>query len=413
MLVPTRELAEQVCTVLGDLLGGQRDRVLAVYGGTGYEGQRKALRRGVDVVVACPGRLEDLLARRDMYLDHVSIVVLDEADRMVDMGFLPPVRRLLDLTADGRQVLLFSATIGPEIEAISRRYQKDPVRHDVISDDEDRSAVTHLFWSVERTERVAVTARLAAEHGQLLVFCRTKRGADRTAKQLRAAGIEAAPIHGDRTQNQRTGALDAFSAGRTQVLVATDVMARGIHVDELPCVVHFDHAPDANTYVHRSGRTGRVGRSGTVISLVGAEHRKEVRAVQKSLGFPSVFGPPVIGPPRPTARRAPAPAKAVRAGAQKKADAPRRSEGPRRPEGKHPAKHRGAGGARQATGIVKFYDATRGYGFLSRAGGGDVFVHHSRLEGGTGPAGLRKGQQVSFEVASGSRGDEAHNVKAV
>ena len=145
VLVPTRELADQVRSVLASLLGNRKDRVLAIYGGTGYEGQRRALRRGVDIVVACPGRLEDLLARRELQLGDVGLVVLDEADRMVDMGFLPPVRRLLDLTAANRQVLLFSATIGPEVEGIIRRYQRDLVRHDVVAEEAATDAVTHLF----------------------------------------------------------------------------------------------------------------------------------------------------------------------------------------------------------------------------------------------------------------------------
>ena len=292
VLVPTRELADQVRTVLASLLGSRRDRVVAIYGGTGYEGQRRALRRGVDIVVACPGRLEDLLARRELQLGDVRLVVLDEADRMVDMGFLPPVRRLLDLTSADRQVLLFSATIGPEVEGIIRRYQRDPVRHEVAAEEADADQVTHLFWRVERGDRVSVTRNLVTEHGQAFVFCRTKHGADRTTRQLRAAGIDAVAIHGDRSQSQRTHALAAFTAGRAQALVATDVVARGIHIDDVPCVVHFDPPADATTYVHRSGRTGRVGREGIVVSLVPDELRGDIRAMQRALGLPTELGLP-------------------------------------------------------------------------------------------------------------------------
>ncbi len=291
VLVPTRELADQVRAVVSMLLG-RGDRVATVYGGTGYEGQRKALRRGVDIVVACPGRLEDLVERGDVVLSQVSLVVLDEADRMVDMGFLKPVQRLVDRTADDRQVLLFSATIGSEVKGIINRYQRDPVRHDVEADPDDAGDVTHLFWRVARGDRVGVTAQLVREHGQTFVFCRTKHGADRTARQLKAQGVEAVAIHGDRTQGQRTRALAAFTTGRAQALVATDVVARGIHVDDVPCVVHFDPATEVTDYVHRSGRTGRAGATGTVVSLVPDEVRNDARAVQRKLGLGTELGAP-------------------------------------------------------------------------------------------------------------------------
>jgi len=285
VLVPTRELAQQVATVLGQLMPGPHDRVTAIYGGTGYEHQRRALRRGVDIVVACPGRLEDLMAQGDIRLDAVSLVVLDEADRMVDMGFFRPVCRILDRTADGRQLLLFSATMTREVTTISRKYQQDPCRHDVEPTERIEGAVTHLFWRAERNRRVDIAAQLIVDHGQAFVFCRTKRGADRVARQLRDAGVEAAAIHGDRTQAQRAKALASFTAGRTHALVGTDVVARGIDVDDVPCVIHYDPAGDANTYVHRSGRTGRAGRDGTVVSLVPDDQHGDVRVMQRSLGL--------------------------------------------------------------------------------------------------------------------------------
>lgn len=292
VLVPTRELAQQVYAVLSSLYGARQRRVAVVYGGTAYGPQREALRRGVDIVVACPGRLEDLVTRGDVRLDGVHVVVLDEADRMVDMGFLPPVRRLVDQTAPGRQVLLFSATMTREVEAISHRYQQEPRRCVVAPEPADIDAVTHLFWHAERADRLHITARLIERHGRAFVFCRTKRGADRVARQLRAAGVAAAAIHGDRTQPQRARALASFSVGETHALVATDVMARGIHVDAVPCVVHFDPAEDADTYVHRSGRTGRTGDLGTVVSLVPDERRSETRMLQRVLGLRPMLGRP-------------------------------------------------------------------------------------------------------------------------
>ena len=259
--------------------------MVAVYGGTGYGDAQRSLNRGVDVLVACPGRLEDLVARGAVDLSAVRVVVLDEADRMVDMGFLPAVRRLLDLTPSDRQMLLFSATLGREVETLVQRYQRDPARHDV-GDDERPADVTHHFWSSARERRLELTARLVREHGRALVFCKTRRGADRVARQLTSAGVSAAPIHGDRTQAQRERALAAFAAQQTQALVATDVAARGIHVDELPCVVHFDPPNDPTDYLHRSGRTGRAGNVGTVVSLVTEDQHRAARGLQRALGLP-------------------------------------------------------------------------------------------------------------------------------
>ncbi|HEY7946376.1 MAG TPA: DEAD/DEAH box helicase, partial [Acidimicrobiales bacterium] len=284
VLVPTRELASQVQRELS-MLSGDGRRVIAVYGGTGYGATRHALARGVDTVVACPGRLEDLVAQGAIKLGSVRTVVVDEADRMADMGFLPSVRRLLDLTAPDRQVMLFSATMGPEIETLVHRYQTDPARHDVVDEGPDASDVSHLFWRVPRQERVPVTAGLVREHGRVLVFCRTRRGADRVTKQLNTDGVKALAIHGGKTQAQRERALAAFDDGKAGALVATDVAARGIHVEDMPCVVHFDLPADHTDYMHRSGRTGRAGKAGVVVSLVTDEEVSASRTLQRSLGF--------------------------------------------------------------------------------------------------------------------------------
>ncbi len=292
ILVPTRELAAQVCAELEPLLAARKRSVMAVYGGTGYTAQRQALRRGVDVVVACPGRLEDLVSQGDANLCDVEMVVLDEADRMADMGFLPAVRRLLDATKPQRQTLLFSATLDGEVDAVVRRYQTNPKRHDVVATDAERADVSHLFWHAEAAHRVALTAHLVRSHARVIVFCRTKHGADRLVKQLAATGVGAVAIHGNRSQGQRERALGDFSTGRAQALVATDVVARGIHVDQVPCVVHFDPAADSKDYVHRSGRTGRAGATGTVVSLVGGDQRRAIRALQRDLGLPQLVDQP-------------------------------------------------------------------------------------------------------------------------
>ena len=292
VLVPTRELAAQVQRELAPLAAARNRTVAVVYGGTGYDQQRKALRRGVDILVACPGRLEDLIAQGDVRLDRVDLVVVDEADRMADMGFLPAVRRLLDATSPERQTLLFSATLDGVVDALVRRYQRSPRRHVVVAPEREAGDVTHLFWHAAASTRVELTARLVERHSRAIVFCRTKHGADRLVRQLAQSGIGAVAIHGNRSQGQRDRALAAFSSGRVRALVATDVVARGIHVDEVPCIVHFDPPGDAKDYVHRSGRTGRAGATGTVVSLVADDQRRSTRALQRALGLREGVHPP-------------------------------------------------------------------------------------------------------------------------
>jgi superfamily II DNA/RNA helicase len=430
VLVPTRELAAQVQQEIAELSGPARRRVIAVYGGTGYGATRHALRRGVDTVVACPGRLEDLVAQGAIELGSVHTVVVDEADRMADMGFLPSVRRLLDCTAPDRQVMLFSATMGPEIETLVGRYQTDPVRHDVAGDEPSSAEVSHLFWNVPHHQRVPTTVQLVGEHGSALVFCRTRRGVDRVTVQLNAGGVKALAIHGGKTQAQRERALAAFSDGRARVLVATDVAARGIHVEDLPCVVHYDPPADHTDYLHRSGRTGRAGKTGVVVSLVAEEQLSANRALQRALGFEIVMdfqgapkrpgrrpGPDqtapaeVVGPkkaaPRVTVERRLSAVATHRTDRSASRGVGNRAQRVRPPRDRVP-RHRSNP---TPVGTVRFFNAKKGYGFLSRADGGDVFVHASNIQGLGLP--LRPGQQVQFEMTSGRQGDEARNVTVV
>ncbi len=287
ILAPTRELAGQIETEMGLLMGvDRRRRVAAFYGGVGFGAQLGALRRGVDVVVACPGRLKDLIGRGAISLAEVSIVVIDEADRMADMGFLPDVKAILDQVRPDRQTMLFSATLDGDIDTLVRRYQRSPVRVSVEDDEQKSGSTTHSWLDTSREDRVTLAASLVAEHGPTIVFCRTKHGADRVAKQLIAAGVKAVALHGGRTQSQRERALQAFSSGRVHALVATDVAARGIHVDGVGCVVHFDPPATPKDYLHRSGRTGRAGSDGTVISLVTPADLAQIRALQKAVGQP-------------------------------------------------------------------------------------------------------------------------------
>ena len=283
VLAPTRELADQIMMELRSFSGGVR--VAVVYGGVGYGNQVQSLRRGVDILVACPGRLEDLMEQGVVSLGAVEMVVVDEADRMADMGFIPAVRRLLDQTAPDPQTMLFSATLDGDVASLTRDYQHDPVRCEVGDETADVISADHVFWTVPRAERIEVAADAISAAGPAIVFCRTRHGCDRLARQLDRVGIVTAAIHGGRSQNQRTRALAAFAAGRVQALVATDVAARGIHVEGVGAVIHFDPPEDHKTYLHRSGRTARAGRGGVVVSLVAPEQARELGRMQRQLGL--------------------------------------------------------------------------------------------------------------------------------
>src|SRR5579863_476944 len=284
VLVPTRELAAQVQKELAQLTDDRGRRVICIYGGTSYNVARKALNFGVDVVVACPGRLEDMLEQGALDLSSVTTVVVDEADRMADMGFLRCVRRIIGATPRDRQVMLFSATMGPDVKSLVREFTDDAAVHDVVGD-EAPNDVDHYFWRVAREQRPQITADIVDEYERALVFTRTKHGADRLARQLEERGISAVPLHGDRTQAQRERALRSVKNGQIQVLVATDVAARGIHIELLPVVIHYDPPAQATDYLHRSGRTGRAGATGAVISLVGEDVIGQVKRLQKALGI--------------------------------------------------------------------------------------------------------------------------------
>jgi superfamily II DNA/RNA helicase len=285
VLVPTRELAAQVQKELGQLTNDRGRRVICIYGGTSYSVARKALNYGVDVVVACPGRLEDMLEQGALDLSETTTVVVDEADRMADMGFLPAVRRIIGATSRNRHVMLFSATMAPDIKSLIREFTHDAAIHDVVGD-EAPSDVDHFFWRVARDQRPQITADIVEEYERAIIFTRTKHGADRLARQLEERGISAVPLHGDRTQAQRERALRSVKSGQIRVLVATDVAARGIHIELLPVVVHYDPPAQATDYLHRSGRTGRAGATGAVISLVGEDVIGQVKRLQKALGIP-------------------------------------------------------------------------------------------------------------------------------
>ena len=285
VLVPTRELALQVTEVLAPLGNAVGCRVVAVYGGASMERQRVALASGADVLVATPGRLIDFIDNGDVRLDDVCAVVLDEADRMADMGFLPQVEWLLRRITSPHQTLLFSATLDGAVDHVVRRHLKDPVFHEVLSTTVTVEEMSHRFVLVHQLDKVKVAAAITRTASRSLVFVRTKRGADRLVEQLGKEGVQAAAIHGDLRQQMREKSLSAFMAGTLPVLVATDVAARGIHVDDIDVVVHYDPPEDAKTYLHRSGRTARAGESGLVITLVLWDQELEVRRMQRRLGL--------------------------------------------------------------------------------------------------------------------------------
>ena len=286
ILLPTRELASQVAETLEPLARSERLRVATVYGGTSIGKDLARMRKGVDVLVATPGRLADLVERRAVDLSAVDVVVLDEADRMADMGFLPEVIRLLDRTSDRRQTLLFSATLDGDVDTLVKRYQNDPVRHVLAEEPSAAGDVRHLFWPADRDARRRLTGDVLRTVDPAIVFTRTKHGADRLVKQLHQDGITAAAIHGNRSQSQRERALASFRSGEVTTLVATDVAARGIHVDAVAVVLHYDMPGSDKDYQHRSGRTGRAGATGLVVSFVDPAQHKDTAAIQRSLELP-------------------------------------------------------------------------------------------------------------------------------
>ena len=375
VLAPTRELAEQITNELRPFVRQRGHEVVSVYGGVGYGPQRKALQSGAELVVACPGRLEDLIQSGFVSLGDVNQVVIDEADRMADMGFLPAVRRLLALTSDERQVLLFSATFDRAVSKLAGDVQRNPVVHEIGRQGPDIAAARHIFWRVDRTERAAATADAITAMGSTIVFCKTRHGADRLAKQLDKLGVTAAPIHGGRSQPQRDRALRAFAGGQVRSLIATDVAARGVHVDGVAGVVHFDPPQDAATYVHRSGRTARAGATGVVVSLVERSETNSARRLQQEVGIDAAISD-------------------VDLSALSDTPVPHRA-----PTASTPGRTRG---------LIKFFNGARGYGFIDRGTGVDLFVHHSKM-----PSGASIGAAVEFAVGQGRKGDEARDVVLV
>ncbi len=285
VLVPTRELAVQVSDVLRRLAAVRGFRLVAVYGGSPMKRQINALAAGVEIVVATPGRLIDLLERGKVRLDAIKWVTIDEADQMADMGFLPQVRRIMRGVPDTRQTSLFSATLDGQIATLVESYMNEPARHEMTTDGDTVDTMEHRFLKVHHMDKVRVAAEIARSAGRTLMFVRTKAACDRVARALQDEGVNARALHGDLQQSRREESLNAFSDGKAPVLVATNVAARGLDIDNVDIVIHYDPPDDPKTYVHRSGRTARAGESGLVVTLVEWDQVNEVIRIQRQAGL--------------------------------------------------------------------------------------------------------------------------------
>ncbi|ROR54978.1 superfamily II DNA/RNA helicase [Luteococcus japonicus] len=282
ILAPTRELATQIEESLLPLEKTSALSSLTIFGGVGQNPQVRTLAKGVDVLIACPGRLLDLMGQGAVDLSAVEICILDEADHMADMGFLPMVKRILDKVPGNAQKMLFSATLDNGIDVLVKRYLHQPVTHEADSAESPVGTMDHHVLEVHKYDKAGILADLAAAPGKTILFTRTKHGAKKLAKQLLARGIPAVDLHGNLAQNARTRNMEAFHSGRVDTLVATDIAARGIHVDDVELVVHADPPTEHKAYLHRSGRTARAGKAGTVVTMVTPDQRGEVRGLMRA-----------------------------------------------------------------------------------------------------------------------------------
>jgi len=426
ILAPTRELATQIDATMAPLAAKLGLRTLTVFGGVGANPQIKGLKAGVDVLVACPGRLDDHLRNGHASLDAVEITVLDEADHMADLGFLPVVRRLMDQTPRTGQRMLFSATLDNGVDVLVKRFMNKPITHSVDSATEAPIEMSHHVLHVSGTDRFGVLVDLLAAPGRSVVFTRTKRRAKVLTRQLIQAGVPAVELHGNLAQNARNRNLAAFSDGSAETLVATDIAARGIHVDDVALVIHADPPVEHKAYLHRSGRTARAGATGTVITLMGDEQQAEVRDLTRKAGVrPTVSrtrpGDPLLAELAPGERKLVTPSAVPvqstdsgsgsggggrsagggrsrpRAHATETATTAR-SGGPRR-EGDTGGGRGGAQGRPRRGGST-----ATGSGGRGRSGGGSATVHTSQTPGQARPASAGTGGAAAFSSATRAGG---------
>jgi superfamily II DNA/RNA helicase len=394
ILAPTRELVAQIDATIAPLAKPLGLRTTTIFGGVGQNPQVNALRNGVDIVVACPGRLEDLIQQRHCDLDRVEITVLDEADHMADLGFLPPVKRLMDRTPENGQRMLFSATLDKGIDALVKRYLTDPVTHSVDSEQSPVNTMAHHVLHVTTDDRLPVLVDLTSAPGRTIVFTRTKHRAKQLAKQLNAHGVPSVEMHGNLTQNVRTRNMAAFSEGRAQVLVATDIAARGIHVDDVTLVIHADPPVEHKAYLHRSGRTARAGNDGTVVTLATEGQRRDVKDLARKAGIsPTVTvlkpGHPLLQELAPGTRTVRTKAEVDKALAVQEAARPSGTSG-------GPRRHTRSGGGGGQGGRGRSGSGSGGGRSSSGSGGG--------RSGGSGRSGAPSGRAGGGQSRSGSGG---------
>ena len=389
ILAPTRELVSQIDEALAPLAAAHGFRSRTVFGGVGQGPQVQALRAGVDVLIACPGRLEDLIKQGACDLGGIEVTVLDEADHMADLGFLPAVRRLLEQTPRNSQRLLFSATLDNAVNVLVKKFLVNPVPHEADSAMSPVSAMEHHVLHVQHEQRVPVLVDLTSAPGRTVVFTRTKHGAKALARQLNARGVPTVELHGNLAQNARTRNMDAFHSGKATTLVATDIAARGIHVDDVALVVHADPPAEHKAYLHRSGRTARAGAAGKVITLMTDQQVRDVRALTRAAGInpttTTVSGPghAILRTLAPGERVLVAGGLVVEAGPASGSSGPGRSGGGNRRRsggrGQQTAQQPGRSGARAGAGQKS------GGGRARRAGGAGGGSHS--------PAGFSRGSR--------------------
>jgi superfamily II DNA/RNA helicase len=404
ILAPTRELATQIDAVLAPLAGAVGLRTLTIFGGVGANPQIKGLRAGVDIVVACPGRLDDHIRSGHASLDSVEITVLDEADHMADLGFLPVVRRIMDLTPREGQRMLFSATLDGGVDVLVKRFMHKPVTHHVDAAAETPVEMTHHVLHVRHDDRFPVLVDLLSAPGRSVVFTRTKRRAKVLTRQLIQAGVPAVELHGNLAQNARNRNMAAFSDGSAETLVATDIAARGIHVDDVALVIHADPPVEHKAYLHRSGRTARAGAQGTVITLMTDDQQTDVRDLTRKAGIrPTTTrtrpGDALLSRLAPGDRTFSAPPPVVVEAAADAPGRPRRGSG--RPSGDTPSaapnRSRGRRGGGNSTAPARSGTGAARSGGGSRGGGsgrtGSATVHTSQSSPG-GAAAFSAGSRV-------------------
>ncbi len=395
ILAPTRELAIQIARALATYGRNLAVRHALVYGGVGQQPQVQALAQGVEIIVATPGRLLDLLGQRRLRLADVSVLVLDEADRMLDMGFIRDVRKIVAMMPADRQSLLFSATMPPDIARLAREILRDPVRIDIAPEKITVERVEQRVFFVGTTEKLGLLCKLLANSAlsRVIAFTRTKRGANRLAEQLGRAGLDAAAIHGNKSQSARLRALEGFRGGRARVLVATDIAARGIDVAGVTHVINYEMPQTAEAYVHRIGRTARCGAAGVAISFCAPQERPQLRDIEKLTRQALVVAGQEAPRPAPTGH-----------GNIAMLPIPMGRKAVRRP---HPAKAVSpATGATpiMPTGTVKSFDKQKGFGFIRPDDGGkDVFLHITAVSR-SGIGNPKEGQKVTFDLARDRRG---------